>query len=245
MSSHFQIARKDLRQTRVATTAAARLLPGQVRLHVDAFSLTSNNITYGAFGDAMHYWDFFPTTEGWGLVPLWGFGEVVASETDGVAVGSRVYGYFPSASHVVVKAGAVDETRFKATLQRRGNMVYGGPYRPYRDLEEIYRGVDFAWALDLEHVDHNSRWLLPCRFYEAGYFGVPCLAVHGFEVGSLVERHRIGWTFDAPLEDRLVRFFESITPADYDRIRGRLDSMPSAMFVADDDVARLSRILDR
>jgi succinoglycan biosynthesis protein ExoL len=139
----------------------------------------------------------------------------------------------------------VDETRFKATLQRRGNMVYGGPYRPYRDLEEIYRGVDFAWALDLEHVDHNSRWLLPCRFYEAGYFGVPCLAVHGFEVGSLVERHRIGWTFDAPLEDRLVRFFESITPADYDRIRGRLDSMPSAMFVADDDVARLSRILDR
>lgn len=139
----------------------------------------------------------------------------------------------------------VDETRFKAALQSRGNMLYGGPYRPYSDLEELYRGVDFAWALDLEHVDHNSRWLLPCRFYEAGYFGVPCLAVHGFEVGSLLERHRIGWTFDAPLEDQLVRFFESVTPVDYDRIRGRLHDMPSAMFVADDDVARLSRILDR
>jgi succinoglycan biosynthesis protein ExoL len=139
----------------------------------------------------------------------------------------------------------VDETRFKAALQSRGNMVYGGPYRPYSDLEELYRGVDFAWALDLEHVDHNSRWLLPCRFYEAGYFGVPCLAVHGFEVGSLLERHRIGWTFDTPLEDQMVRFFESVTPADYDRIRGRLHDMPSAMFVADDDVARLSRILDR
>lgn len=139
----------------------------------------------------------------------------------------------------------VDEARFKATLESRGNMVYGGPYRPYRDLEELYRGVDFAWALDLEHVDHNSRWLLPCRFYEAGYFGVPCLAVHGFEVGSLVERHRIGWTFDAPLEDKLVRFFENVTPDDYDRILGRLHTMPSSMFVADGDVARLSRILDR
>ncbi|MBS0540818.1 MAG: hypothetical protein JSR47_18800 [Proteobacteria bacterium] len=139
----------------------------------------------------------------------------------------------------------VDEANFKATLESRGNMVYGGPYRPYRDLEELYRGVDFAWALDLEHVDHNSRWLLPCRFYEAGYFGVPCLAVHGFEVGSLVERHRIGWTFDTPLEDRLAAFFESITPDDYDRIRCRLRTMPRSMFVADDDVARLSKILDR
>lgn len=139
----------------------------------------------------------------------------------------------------------VDEARFTSTLQHRTNMVYGGPYRPYQDLEELYRGVDFAWALDLEHVDHNSRWLLPCRFYEAGYFGVPCLAVHGFEVGSLLERHRIGWTFEEPLEDRLVRFFESITPTDYDRVRGRLHNAPTTMFVAGDDVARLSELLDR
>jgi succinoglycan biosynthesis protein ExoL len=138
----------------------------------------------------------------------------------------------------------VDQTKFDATLRRRGNMVYGGPYRPYHDLEELYRGVDFAWALDLEHADHNSRWLLPCRFYEAGYFGVPCLAVHGFEVGSLLERHRIGWTFDAPLEDSLVRFFETITLSDYEHIRGRLRNVPTDTFVANNDIARLSAILD-
>ena len=62
------------------------------------------------------------------------------------------------------------------------------------NLERLYRGVDFAWALDLEHTDHNSRWLMPCRFYEAGHFGVPCLAVHGFEVGTTIENHRIGCT---------------------------------------------------
>ncbi len=139
----------------------------------------------------------------------------------------------------------VDRTKFEDTLRQRPNMVYGGPYRSYTDLESLYHDVDFAWALDLEHADHNSRWLLPCRFYEAGYFGVPCLAVHGYEVGVLLERHRIGWTFDAPLEESLVRFFETLTQSKYDHIRGRLQRVPTEMFVAEDDVARLSGILDR
>ncbi len=138
----------------------------------------------------------------------------------------------------------VDRAKFDATLEKRSNMVYEGPYVPYQDFAEIYRGVDFAWAIDLEHADHNSRWLLPCRFYEAGYFGVPCLAVHGFEVGALLERHRIGWTFDSPLEETLVRFFDTLERAEYDRIRGRLRTVPTEMFVAEDDVGRLSSLLE-
>ncbi|HZQ00689.1 MAG TPA: hypothetical protein VFB13_14185 [Reyranella sp.] len=139
----------------------------------------------------------------------------------------------------------VDRAKFEDALRDRPNMHYEGPYVPYRDFESIYREVDFAWAIDLEHADHNSRWLLPCRFYEAGYFGVPCLAVHGFEVGSLLERHHIGWTFESPLEETLIRFFETLDQAEYDRIRNRLRAVPTDMFVADGDVARLSSMLDR
>ena len=137
----------------------------------------------------------------------------------------------------------VDQARFNEVLQRCPNIVYGGPYLPQQDLEHLYRDVDFTWALDLEHTDHNSRWLMPCRFYEAGYFGIPCLAVHGFEVGKTIEKHRIGWTFDAPLEDSLARFFEQLTPADYEHIRGRLRAVPRSMFVAGDDVARLCAMI--
>jgi succinoglycan biosynthesis protein ExoL len=137
----------------------------------------------------------------------------------------------------------VDPVRFDAVMKRMPNMQFGGPYLPHQDLEALYREVDFAWALDLEHTDHNSRWLLPCRFYEAGYFGVPCLAVHGFEVGSVLERYRIGFTFAPPLEDQLVRFFETLTPADYNHIRHRLSAVPTSMFVADDDIARLCTML--
>ena len=72
-----------------------------------------------------------------------------------------------------------------------------------------------------------------------GYFGVPCLAVRDFQVGSVVEQHGIGFTFDQPLEERLVRFFETLTVADYERICAELARMPDDMFVAGDDVAKL------
>ena len=138
----------------------------------------------------------------------------------------------------------VDPALFHQTLKRLPNMTFGGPYQPHSELETLYREVDFAWALDLEHTDHNSRWLMPCRFYESGYFGVPCLAVRDFQVGQVVEQHGIGFTFEEPLEDRLVRFFETLTVADYERICGELGRMPDDMFVAGDDVQRLCRLID-
>jgi hypothetical protein len=69
-----------------------------------ALRLTSNNITYAAFGDAMSYWQFWPGTgddpdgTAWGCIPVWGFGTVVQSLHPGVAVGERLYGYWPMAS---------------------------------------------------------------------------------------------------------------------------------------------------
>ena len=53
---------------------------------MDAFALTTNNITYAVFGAAMQYWDFFPTADPdvWGCVPVWGFAEVVETTSDGV-----------------------------------------------------------------------------------------------------------------------------------------------------------------
>jgi hypothetical protein len=70
---------------------------------IEQFALTANNITYAAFGDAMQYWQFFPTDEGWGLIPVWGFATVVESSCAEVAVGERLYGYFPMASHAVLQ----------------------------------------------------------------------------------------------------------------------------------------------
>ena len=58
-----------------------------------------------------------------------------------------------------------------------------------------------------------------------------------------LERYRIGFTFSPPLEDQMVRFFETLTATDYDHIRHRLSSVPTSMFVADDAIDRLCTML--
>jgi hypothetical protein len=108
----IEVRRDDLRTTRAVDDDAAPG-SGQALLRVDRFALTSNNVTYAAFGDAMRYWDFFPAIEdGWGRVPVWGFADVVQSDVAGLAEGQRVYGYFPMGSHLVVAPERVTDNGF-------------------------------------------------------------------------------------------------------------------------------------
>ena len=87
-TSTLLVRQAQLGTTRLDQRQDAPLADGQVRVRVDSFALTSNHITYAAIGDAMNYWQFFPTgEEGWGIVPVWGFGTVVQSSHPGVVVG--------------------------------------------------------------------------------------------------------------------------------------------------------------
>src|SRR5690606_33057344 len=133
---------------------------------------------------------------------------------------------------------------FLDTVAGQQNMTYDGGYAHPDDLAAIYAAVDFVWALDLEREDDNSRWLMPCRFYEAGLFGVPSLAARGFEVGDRVDQEGIGWTFEAPYEAALTAFFEKITRPEYGATRKRLADLPPETFVSGDDTTELCRMLD-
>ncbi len=77
---------------------------GEVHLRVERFGLTANTVTYGAFGDQLGYWRFFDAPDGWGRIPAWGFGAVLASGVEGIDVGDRFYGYFPMSSTVSMRA---------------------------------------------------------------------------------------------------------------------------------------------
>lgn len=95
-------------------------LEGEVILALDRFALTVNNITYAAFGDALHYWDFFPTgVEGWGLLPVWGYADVVDSGVDGIDVGQRYFGYYPTATHLSVRPGKSGSKSFRDEAPHR------------------------------------------------------------------------------------------------------------------------------
>jgi hypothetical protein len=120
MTTTFAVARSDLRRTRWLEAVAPALADGEVRLRIDRFALTSNNVTYAAFGEAMHYWDFYPTGDPTtGCIPVWGFATVRESRCPGVDEGERFYGYFPMADEVVLHPAHVDATGFFAAAPQR------------------------------------------------------------------------------------------------------------------------------
>ena len=118
-SLDFLVARDDLRMVQWAQNALPELAADQVLLAIDRFAFTANNITYASFGDAMKYWDFFPAPTGFGIIPVWGFADIVQSRHDDLAIGERIYGYFPISSHLIVTADRVS----------RGGFVDAAPHR--------------------------------------------------------------------------------------------------------------------
>ncbi|WP_436533296.1 DUF2855 family protein [Actinoplanes sp. HUAS TT8] len=125
------VARDDLAQMTYAEGDVPAVTDGEVLLRVDRVGLTANNVTYAVLGDAMRYWEFFPSgSPERGLAPLWGFADVVASTVPEVAVGLRVYGYLPPASHLVVRPERVDESGFRDGSAHRAELP--SPYNVYR-----------------------------------------------------------------------------------------------------------------
>ena len=117
------VRQKQLSETRLHTANAAALADGQVRVRVDHFALTANNITYAAMGDMLEYWKFFPADEaGWGIVPVWGFAAVVESTHADVSVGERLYGYWPMASHAVLSPHRTSPTGFSDGAAHRAGL---------------------------------------------------------------------------------------------------------------------------
>lgn len=85
------------------TTEPVVLAAGDVRLTLDRFALTSNNISYALSGDFLDYWGFFPAEDGWGRLPAMGYGIVSESANPDIAVGGRYFGFFPLAVNTLCK----------------------------------------------------------------------------------------------------------------------------------------------
>jgi hypothetical protein len=109
-STDFIVARHDFPECKFIETRLpdADALPDEALLvKVERFAFTANNITYAALGDQLKYWQLFPAPEGFGNIPVWGFGEVIASRHPSIETGERLFGYFPMATHLVIEAADV------------------------------------------------------------------------------------------------------------------------------------------
>ncbi|MEL7099388.1 MAG: DUF2855 family protein [Pseudomonadota bacterium] len=151
------VNRANLSETEVQTSPVPEPATGEALIRIDRFALTANNITYAVAPDQIGYWRFFPAQrEGWGRVPVWGFGDVVASRCD-LAEGTRLYGYFPMSSHLIVQPGKIRPHGFTDAAPHRQEMAK--IYNQYADMT-----ADPAYTPDREGVIALFRPLFTTSF---------------------------------------------------------------------------------
>jgi hypothetical protein len=121
-STDFVVARHDLQQCKfieMQLRDAAALPDEALLIKVDRFALTANNITYAVLGDQLQYWQLFPAPENFGNIPVWGFGEVIASKHPVISEGERLFGYFPMATGLVIEAADVSKRGLRDAAPHR------------------------------------------------------------------------------------------------------------------------------
>lgn len=128
----IEIMRTDLSEHRIVVAPAAPLTDGQSRLRVDAFALTTNNVTYGVFGDMLRYWQVFPASDEptWGRIPAWGFAECVESRSPDLVVGERLFGFVPMSEEFVVTPGRATDRGIVDVAEHRHGLF--GTYNAYQ-----------------------------------------------------------------------------------------------------------------
>ena len=117
--TQFQVDRKDYRNTRIVSAELPAVGEGEVLVAIDRFALTSNNVSYAVSGDMVGYWAYYPAEGDWGNVPVWGCANVVESACAQVPVGERLWGFFPMASHAVLRPGKVRADQFIDIAEHR------------------------------------------------------------------------------------------------------------------------------
>ncbi len=122
MPSTVWVNKSALNETQIHADALPTLGDGEVRLKIESFSVTANNITYAVIGDMFGYWNFFPAEGDWGIVPVWGHAVVEESRHPDIGVGERVYGYLPMGTHLDVLPGKVSPSGFTDLAAHRQPM---------------------------------------------------------------------------------------------------------------------------
>lgn len=167
-TTQVHVRKTALAEAALVEVSLGQLADGAVRLQIESFSVTANNVTYAVVGDGFKYWDFFPAPEGSGIVPMWGHARVIESRHPEIAVGERVYGYLPMASHLDVSLGRVSPGGFSDMSEHRQPMspVYNSYTRlaadpehdPAREAERMIFGPLFRTGFLIEYFLRGADW---------------------------------------------------------------------------------------
>ena len=179
---------------------------GQAVLRIQRFAVTANNVTYATTGDVLGYWKFYPVDSTWGRVPAWGFAEVVASRSELLDEGDRLYGFWPMSSHATIEptgrkgSRLIDTTAHRVPVPALYNAYLpAGTEDPQREeLESLLRPLfGTAWliadSLAQEGFHNAATVLLSSASSKTAAATAWCLAQYEHRpriVGLTSERNR-------------------------------------------------------
>ncbi len=217
----LEVEREHIERTAEVDVPVPVPADGQAVLRVDRVGVTANNVTYAVLGERLRYWQFFPALDPVrGRVPLWGFAEVVDSRAEGVEVGQRVYGYLPTASHLLVTPARADERGFRDAAAHRAELspVYnsytstaGDPaYQPEReDLQVLYRPLFLTSFLLADQVgDVDAATVLSSASSKTAYGTAFLLSRAGRRVVGLTSERNRAFTESLGVYDEVLAYEE-------------------------------------
>ncbi|MEL6371902.1 MAG: DUF2855 family protein [Pseudomonadota bacterium] len=176
MSVRMEIKLDDLSSYRFSDEPVGDLNAGQIRVRVETFALTANNVTYGVVGDRIGYWKFFPASDGYGIIPVWGVGIVEQSACEEIEEGERLYGYFPMGSHLIMEPVKVKPNRFSDGTAHRQELP--PVYNSYVRLSnEGGYDAGFDAARSLLQPLYFTSFCLKDFFLDNNWFGAGQLVV--------------------------------------------------------------------
>jgi hypothetical protein len=134
----FLVNKYDLFQATFSDNKIPISKTNEVILEIENYAFTANNITYAVTGDTLGYWNFFPTKEPYGIVPVWGFANVISSKNENISVRDKYYGYFPMSKYLKVlpekvnSFGFIDDSNHRKTLP----FVYNHYLKVIKNVDE-------------------------------------------------------------------------------------------------------------
>jgi Protein of unknown function (DUF2855) len=168
LASTVWVKKSALTETLINDDALPALGDGEVRLKIESFSVTANNITYAVIGEMFGYWNFFPAEGDYGIVPMWGHAVVEESRHPDIEIGERVYGYLPMGTHLDVLPGKVSASGFTDMAAHRQPMspIYNQYSRlaadpehdPAKEAERMLFGPLFKTGFLIEAMFRREAW---------------------------------------------------------------------------------------
>ena len=178
----FQTHKSDFYKHRLVDIEAKSLADGEVRARIDRFAFTANNITYAVAGELISYWKFFcatsdknaqngdEQTEQWGIIPVWGFADIVESKCNELPEGERLFGYFLPSQELIMRPSKVSPTAFIENSDHRTQLPI--TYNLYRRvLAEANYSRDHDNQRILLHVLHLTAFCLQDKLQSNDWYG--------------------------------------------------------------------------